>query len=154
MAFAAPLLPLLATVGGGSAIAGGIAVAGLAAGVASAAMQYKAGQAQSAQYKEQAKSEEVAAGQREIERRRSLIRALSAQNASAGAAGVETSGSIGGIIRRDIKDNQNDLLYDSANTKTRQRAFRSRASNSVTQGTIGAATSLIDTGKTYYKARG
>lgn len=147
MAFA---VPLLAAAGGGSAIAGGLALAGAAAGIYGAVQQHQAGEAQKAQLNAQAKTEAVAAQQREIERRRNLIRALSSQNAAAGAAGITTDGSVGAIMRRDIKDNQNDLLFSGVNTASRQRALRSEASNAARIGNANAATSLLDTaGKTY-----
>ena len=148
------VLPALAAAGGGSAIAGGIAIAGLGLGVASAYQQRKAGLIQQAELKAQAKTEAVAAGQQQIERRRSLIRALSAQNAAAAAAGVETSGSIEAIARRDIRDAQNDLLVSGVNTQSRQRALRSRASNAVRVGNASAATSLLDTADKAYRALG
>jgi hypothetical protein len=146
-------LPALAAVGGGSAVAGALTVAGAAAGVYSAVQQRQAGIEASAEAKAQAKTEEVNSNQREIDRRRDLIRALSSQNAAAAAAGADNSGSTGAIMRRDIKDAQNDLLFSSVNSDSRQRALRSRASNAVKQGNAGAATSLLDTaGKLYKKA--
>lgn len=146
------VVPVLATLGGGSAVAGGLAVASLGVGIAGAAQQRKAGEIQSAELKVQAKTEAVAAGQQQIERRRSLLRALSSQNAAAGAGGVETSGSVEAIARRDIRDAQNDLLVDGMNTQSRQRSLRSRASNSVRIGNANAATSLLDSGKKFYEA--
>lgn len=148
------VVPALAAVGGGSAVAGGIAVAGLAAGVYSGIQTYQAGQAQKAQLQAQAKTEGVAATQREIERRRNLIRALASQNAQAGAAGITTDGSVGAIARSDINDAQNDLLYSTANSDARQRALRGQASNAARIGTAGAATSLLDTAQTGYKSLG
>lgn len=151
MAFVAPAL---AAVGGGSAVAGAVTVASAAAGIYSAAQSRQAGLAASADARAQAKTETVNAQQREIDRRRDLIRALSSQNASAGAGGVETSGSVGAIMRQDINNAQNDLLFDSVNTQSRQRVLRSRASNAVKTGNASAATSLLDTAGKLYKARG
>jgi hypothetical protein len=148
------VVPFLAAAGGGSAVAGGLAIAGLAAGVYSAAQTRKAGQEQKDQLRAQAKTEGVAAQQREIERRRNLIRALSSQNAAAGAAGITTDGSAGAIARADIRDAQNDLLYSTANSTARQRALRSQASNAARVGNTNAAVSLLDTADKGYKALG
>jgi len=121
-----------------------------AAGIYSAAQQKRAGALMENNIKVQARSEADAATQREIDRRKDLLRALSSQNASAGASGIETGGSFGGIVRRNIAENQNDLLISNANTQVRQRALASQASNAVEQGNAAAATSLMDTiGKTY-----
>jgi hypothetical protein len=151
MAFVAPAL---AAVGGGSAVAGGIAVAGLALGAMSAVQQKKAGAMQAAELKAQAKTEAVAAQQRENERRRNLIRALAAQNAAAGAAGVTTDGSVEAIARRDIRDAHNDLLYHNANTQHRQSALRAQATNAVRVANINAAGSLLDSANRAYRALG
>lgn len=126
-------------------------IVSLIAGVYSSHEQRKAGVAQANQYKVEAKTEQVAAGQREIERRRNLIRALASQNAAAGAAGIETSGSAAAIYNSDINDAQNDLLYDTFNSKARQRALMARASNSVKAGNAAANASLLDTASSFYK---
>ncbi|MGH8235407.1 MAG: hypothetical protein ACREXP_00105, partial [Steroidobacteraceae bacterium] len=123
----------------------------VAVGAYSAYQTKKAGLIQQAELKAQAKTEAVAAGQQQIERRRSLIRALSSQNAAAGAAGIETSGSAEAIARRDIRDAQNDLSYGTLNSQNRQRALRSQASNAARIGNTSAATSLLDTANTTYR---
>ena len=122
-----------------------LAVAGL-----KAAQTYKAGQEQSIELKQQARLEQDAATQREIERRRALLRALGSQNAAAGAAGVEKGGSIGGIIRTDIKNNENDLLVSRMNSSAQYRLRMRQAANARKQGTIGAVTSLLDGGMQAY----
>jgi hypothetical protein len=131
-----------------------IAAASAAVGVYSAAKQVQIGKIQQAELKAQAKTEAVAAGQQQIERRRALIRALSSQNAAAGAAGVEFSGSLEAIARRDIRDAQNDLLVLGMNSENRQRALRSQASNATRISNANAATSLLDTINTTYKKAG
>lgn len=114
-------------------------------GVGAAIQQRNTGIIQSNELKATARVEADAAKGREIERRRSLIRALASQNAAAGAAGVETSGSIGGIILSDIRQNEQDLLTDAAGASARQRALTVGAQNARTQGNLGAAVSLLDT---------
>lgn len=144
MAFiAAAGLPLLLSTG-----------ATVAVGAYSAIQQKKAGDIQAAELKAQAKTEAVAAGQREIDRRRNLIRALSSQNAAAGAAGVETSGSVAAIARSDIRDASNDLLYSNMNSTARQRALRSQAGNASRIGRTNAAVSLLDSADKAYRAVG
>lgn len=117
-----------------------------AAGTMAAVQQRNAGIIQSNQLKAQARVETDAARGREIERRRDLMRALAAQSARAGALGVETSGSIGGIMRTDIQQGQQDLLTDSANTSAKRRALIYGANSAVQQGNIGAVATLLQTG--------
>lgn len=142
----------LAAIGGGSAVAGGVALAGLAVGAYSAIQQKNAADDQRAEIKAQAKTEALAAAQRENERRRNLIRALASQNAAAGAAAIETSGSVEALARRDIRDAHNDLLSSTANSAARQRALRSQASNAARVGRMNAATTLLDAGRRFYNA--
>lgn len=118
----------------------------IAAGAGSAIMQRNAGIAQSHQMKAQAAREGDAARQREIERRRALLRALSSQSARAGAGGVALDGSLAGIARADIRDATNDLLIDRSNTRSRQNELITGAKNARAQGNLGAAVSLFDTG--------
>jgi len=117
------------------------------AGVAKTVVGYNAMQDQSSALLGQARQEKDAAQQREIERRRDLMRALSAQNAQAGAAGVETSGSTQGLMLTDIKQNQQDLLTDVSNTSLKNRDLRQRAANARRAGTWGAVGGLLETAK-------
>jgi hypothetical protein len=149
MAFVAPVL---AAVGGGSAVAGGITLATAAAGIYSSVQQAQAGAAQKAQYKEAAAREADSARQDEIERRRELMRGLAVRNATAAAGGITTAGSVGTLTRTDIKDNRNDLLVSSLNSSTRQRALRGQGRAAATQGNTSAAVSLLDTASDLYKA--
>lgn len=155
MAFFAPLVPVLASIGGGSAVAGGI-LAGTAiiSGGLAAKSAHDAGSIASAEAKLQAKQAGDAARGREIERKRDLLRALSTQHATAGAQGVAFSGSKAAIAVRDINDNRNDLQADRANTRTTQRVLRSRAANSRQAGTLGAVTSILDTANNLASAYG
>lgn len=151
MAFLAPLAPLLASIGGGSAVAGGVMLGTtLASGAMSAISARNAGIAQDQQYKYQAYTEGLAAKQREIERRRDLLRSLSSMNAQAGVGGVETGGSIGGIIMRNIRENQNDLLTNDANLSATRSALRAAGANAKQAANTQAALSLLDTAKNVY----
>lgn len=154
MAFFAPIAAGLATIGGGSAAAGALLVGTAVTGALSAKAQYDAGKISAAQYKLQAKQEGDAARAREIERKRALLTSLASQHARSGAQGVAMQGSNVAMANRDIKDNRQDLLYDTANTRTAQRILRSRASNASYQGGVGAITSIADTAMNIYQARG
>lgn len=126
-----------------------------AAGVYSAVETHNAGVEASNQTKMQARTEADAAAQRENDRRRNLLRALASQNASAGAAGVETSGSLGGIIKSDIKYAQNDLSIDAANSSAQQQALASQARAERRSADAKATVSLLDTaGKVYNQYKG
>ena len=118
----------------------------IAAGVGGAVAQRNAGIAQSQQMKAEAVKEGDGARQREIERKRNLLRALSQQSANAGASGTTFGGSVAGIARADIRDATNDLLVDKSNTKSKQNALITGAKNARSQANLGAAVSLFDTG--------
>lgn len=133
MAFMAVALPYI------------MAATAVAGGAMAAKSQHDAGVVQQQTTQLQARSEADAAKGREIQRRQDLMRALASQNASAGASGVETSGSIGGIMRTDIKQNQQDLLYDAAGVSARRNALIASGNNARISGDAGAATSLLDT---------
>ena len=89
------VVPLATAVGGGSAALGavllGSAALGIGAGVISAQQQIAAGKFAKAQSIIDAAAEGDAATQREIIRKRNLLRAISSQQAAAGAAGVAFS---------------------------------------------------------------
>lgn len=138
----------------GAAIAGGLTVAGAAAGISSAYQAREAGKVANAEYKLQAVQEGDAARGREIERRRSLLSSLATQNAVAGAQGVGIQGSNAAIAGADIRNARNDLMIDTANTKTRQNLLRARGSNAQKAGNAQAISSLIDTAITTYKKLG
>lgn len=148
----APLVPILAGIGGGSAIAGGITLATAAVGVYSAYEQHAAGQAVNAEKKREAVREGDAARQEEIERRRQLMAVLAQRSAAAGAAGVATDGSIGALTRRDIRDNRNDLAVSASNVAAKQRALRAQGRNAVRSANASAASSLMDTANQTYKS--
>lgn len=149
-----PFVPVLAAVGGGSAVAGGITLATAAVGAYGAYSQYESGQAQKAESRIAAEREATAGRQEEIERRRGLMHALSVRSAEAGARGATTDGSIGALTRRDIRDNRNDLLVSGYNTVAKQRALRASGSNAARAATGGAVTSLMDTAVDTYQAVG
>lgn len=120
--------------------------ASVLAGGAAAYQTVEAGRQAKAQYKEQAKQEADAARQREIDRRRDLVRAIASQNAAAGAAGVSTVAGTGlaGIAQYDINQTRRDSLVDRVNTGRSRNMLLKAGKNAKTMGGIGAATSLLD----------
>lgn len=122
-----------------------LAATTVAAGAVAAKDYHDAGVAQDQQTKFQARTEADAAKGRELIRRNDLLRALSSQNAAAGAAGVETSGSIGGIMRTNIKQNRQDLLTDAAGVGARRAALLAGGANARSSGNLQAAGSLLST---------
>jgi hypothetical protein len=123
-------------------------------GVLKAGQTYQAGRVQKAELQAQAKTELIASQSDAIERRRALIRALATQNASAGAEGIELGGSVGAIMRRDIKDASNDLLVNDANSRMRQSLRLMQGRAALKAGKIGAATSLLDSVASAYGSSG
>jgi hypothetical protein len=147
-----PLVPALAAVGGGSAVAGGITLATAAVGIYSAVEQAKAGSEARREAKREAIREGDAAREEAISRRRELQRGLAMRVAEAGAGGVGTGGSIGALARTDIRDNRNDLAISSNNLSERQRALRGQGKSAQRMGNLRAGASLLDTGKGLYNA--
>lgn len=146
----AVVVPVLAAVGGGSATAGaillGAAAATVASGVISAQQSRAAGKMKEAQSKIDANAEGDAAREREIKRKRNLLRAISSQQAAAAAGGVSFSeGSPAAIGRLDISQANRDARIDNANTKQKQQALRQRGRAARIQGNAQSAMTLLDT---------
>lgn len=131
-----------------------LGAASVAAGAYSAYEQKKAGQQQAFQFKQEAKQEADSAREREITRRKTLLRALASQNAAAGAAGAELSGSLGNIVVKDIEEANNDLLIDNVNTSRRTRVLRGSAREAIGSANARAVGSLIDSGVSTYRSFG
>lgn len=142
MAFIAPAIPY---------IIAGLSAAGTVYG---ANEQRKASVIESRETLKQAKAEEISAAQRQIERRRNLLRSLSSQNAAAGAAGVGLEGSTSAIAKADIRDATNDLLIDDSNSDQRISSLRSQASNARRLGNAQFGSSLLKAGSDFYGATG
>ena len=113
-----------------------------------------AGAAQADQYKAQVRQEQDSSRQREIERKRDLLKALSNQNAVAGAQGVSMTGSKAAVAWKDINYAADDLLYDRVNTARSVGVLRAAARNAGRQGNLQAASSLISSGGQAYGAAG
>jgi hypothetical protein len=123
-----------------------MAVTAVGSGLLAAKSQRDAGIAQSHQMKAAAVKEGDAARQREVDRKRTLLRALSQQSANAAAGGVTVDGSIAGLARADIRDATNDLMVDRSNSRSQINGLMTGAKNARRQGNLGAAASLFDTG--------
>lgn len=140
-------LPILAGIGGGSAAVGGALLATtVGAGVYAARSQRAAGKAVQAETELEARAEGDAARDREINRKRMLMRALSSQVAAAGAAGVRVDqGSPASLINLDIAEARRDQDIDVVNTRSKQRLLRFRGENARIAGNAAARQSLLDT---------
>jgi hypothetical protein len=131
-----------------------LAAIALGSGALAAGAQYRAGKVQEIQYKQEAKQEGDQSRQREIDRKRTLLRALASQRASAAAAGADFSGSLANIAEVDIEEAATDLLVDQVNAGRRQRALRLAGRESSRAGTTAAAGSLLDSGVNAYEKLG
>lgn len=143
-------VPVLATLGGGSAVAGALAGASAVVGLMGAKAQYDAGQIAKAESKIAAKQEADAARGREIERKRDLLRALATQGAVAGAQGVGFAGSKAAIARTDIEQARTDTMTDRVTSVTKQRILRARGKSAAQIGTLKAVSSVLDIGQNLY----
>ena len=79
-----------------------------------------------------------------IQIRQNMMQALASQNARAGAGGIGTGGSFGAGVQRQITQNANDLLTNSANVSTQQQLFGMAGASAEQQGNIQAGASLLD----------
>jgi len=131
-----------------------LAAVALGSGVLAAGSQYRAGKVQEIQYKQEAKQEGDQARQREIDRKKNLLRALASQRATAAAMGADFSGSIANIAEVDIEEAATDLTVDQVNAARRQRALRLAGSEASRAGTVSAASSLLDSGANTYGSLG
>jgi len=125
----------------------------LAAGTyLTARSQVNASKAQEIQYKEQAKDEQSNARDREIERKRRLVSALSSQAAAAGQMGVDqTVGSRKAISMEDVRQGGYDSQTDSARTNRRALLLRKAGRDARTAGNLQAAGTIINAADTARK---
>lgn len=113
-----------------------------ASGLYSARQSSLAGKAAEKEAKIAARREGDAARQREIERRRALMRALAAQGAEAAASGVSPSEA---LFSADIQYANSDFNVDTANTRETQARLRAQGRNARVSGNAAAITTLLDT---------
>lgn len=119
--------------------------ASAASSTVSAVNSRNQGKAQEIAYKQEAKQEETAAADREIERRRNLVRALSSQNVEAGALGLDpTSGSRRAIALDSAEAASRDSLTDRAMTSRQAVNLRSRGRFARQAGYMQAGATMLD----------
>ena len=121
-------------------------VLGFISGVKEAELQRFAGKVEQLQSVIDAAAEGDAARNRAILRKKNLLRAISSQQAKAGAAGIAFSeGSPARIAQLDIDEATEDLLIDTASTRQaqRQRLAQGRAARFV--GKQKSTITLLDT---------
>ena len=125
--------------------------AGLIGTVGSAYAQHSAGVAQKNDATMRARQAGLEAGQKQINIRQNMLKALASQNAAAGAAGIGTGGSFGANVNRQITQNSNDLLALNADTSAEQSQYNAQGNNAVTTGNLKAGSSLLDAGASAVK---
>lgn len=116
-------------------IAAGAAAAGAAAGTYES---YSAGQDAKAEDKIKATQAGLEAGQKQIDLRQNMLRALASQNVAAGAGGIGTGGSFGANVNRQITQNQSDLAVTRENGAVQSGLLTQAGNNAAASGTIAA----------------
>lgn len=139
------------TAGSVFTLANAATAAGLLGTVGSAYASHTAGEAQAKDAAMRSRQAGLEAGQKQINIRQNMLKALASQNAAAGAAGIGTGGSFGANAGRQIKQNQNDLLALNADTSAEQSQYSAQGANAITGGNIKAGASLLDAGASAVK---
>lgn len=94
--------------------------------------------------KRKARVEQENATQKQITMRQNMLKALASQNAGTlGAAGTGRGTSFGANATRQITENQNDLLTNSANASAQVSLLDQAASNARAAGNIGAIGDVV-----------
>lgn len=131
-----------AAAGAGSVFTAGNIAAGVGAlgSAVSAYGQHQAGVAASNMDKQKARAEGISAGQQQINMRQKMLSSLAAQNAGTlGATGTGRGTGFGANAMRQITQNQNDLMANSANESAQVSLLDQGASNATAAGNLGAA---------------
>lgn len=139
---------LSVAVGGMSLLMSSMLEASAAASVVSAGMaaysSIQQGQQQAAVAKQKATQEQITETQKQITMRQNMLRALASQNAGTlGAVATGGASSFAANARRQITQNQNDLLMSKANTSAQVSLLDQSAANDVAAGDIGAASTAF-----------
>lgn len=134
-------LPVLGYIAAGAAVVG--------AGAA-AYESHEQGVAQQNQARSKARVEALNATQKSIEMRQNMLRALASQNAgSLGAVGTGAGTGFGANSRRQLTQEQNDLLVTSANSSAQISLLDQAGSNARSAGDVGAAGDVLSGVKGY-----
>lgn len=107
----------------------------------------QAAKAQRQQLLVEQKQEAMAATDREVQRQRRLNAILGSQAASAAAAGVANSGSVGNISLVDARRAAEDSLVDQVGTGQRIRALRSQSRSIGRAALISAGGTILSAGQ-------
>ena len=127
----------------GTAIAAGASVV---AGGVTAYEAHVQGEAQANQAKQKARTVGDQAAQQQIQMRQNMLRALASQNAGTlGAVGTGAASGFGANAKRQINQNQNDLMVSSANSSAQISLLDQQASNDVAAGNATAAGDAVNT---------
>jgi hypothetical protein len=128
---------------------GGLTVA---TGVLGYQASVNAGKLSEIEASQKAQQESDAAKEREIDRKRRLVRAISNQTATAAARNIDiSSGSARAVALSDIRAAERDQLGDTVNTSRRRRSLLFQGSQAAAQGRLQGAASLLDTGINAYR---
>ena len=124
----------------------------LAAGTAAAGYaSYSSGQAQLVQYKLKQRQEASAAKDREIYRKRELLKALALRAVAQGASGTTMEGTPRELVVNDFKNYELDRTRGYANDAALQASLRAAGENAAKVGTIEFGASLFSAAGSYYK---
>ncbi len=130
-----------------------VAAAGTAvtAGV-SAYAAHQQGVAEANLDKQKARAAAIDEGQKQIDIRRNMLRAMASQNAGTlGAIGTGSGTSFGANTRRQLTEEQNDLLVSKANSSAQVSLFDSAASASRAAGNITGAADIFKAAPSVYE---
>lgn len=121
------------------------------AAVFSAVSSFQQGQAVKREARAQADQERITARDREIKRRRELLKTLASANANAAASGVRLEGSEVNRIEADLSrfdlENRIAKVQTEATIQSIKRTARAKSKSLK----IGAVTSLLETGASFSK---
>lgn len=125
------------------------AITALTAGASIYAQRQAAG-AQEVEMELAQRQESQAARDREVQRKRRVVALLGSQAASAAAAGVAQSGSVGNISLVDAKRAAEDSMVDDLNTRQRIDALRRRRNTIDRLSRVRTATTILGAGERLY----
>jgi hypothetical protein len=138
----------VASVAGGAGsiftIGNAAAAIGALGSLTSAYGAHQQGAAQSTMDKQKARVEALSATQKQIDMRQKLLASLASQNAGTlGSVGTGRGSGFGANAMRQITQNQNDLMANSANASAQVSLLDQGAANAAASGNIGAGTDVL-----------
>lgn len=140
-------IPLLASIGGGSALAGGALVASTVGTGLSALSEYRTGQATDIESKRRADQEEFSGEVRALQQAKRLNQSLASMNVAAATSGIRAgSGSPQNIIQKSIREGELEQKLGQAGTRGRVSLIRSGGKAARQVGTIKGLAGLVKMG--------